>query len=195
MSRIPFREPAVCVAVGLVILLCSCSAGQAVPGAPFPPRPRDIRVADLPACDALNAGQTAALGVRDSSPDVLTRGENSCAFTGDKGEGWTIRMDPGISARIYVPGEPGYGGEEAGIRDSRVVTVAGYGAVELEYGPAEYTYNCSLVVDAAPDTSFLVTYSDSSPDSRLPSADSRPQRCAQAARAAEMVIATARARG
>lgn len=106
-----------------------------------------------------------------------------------------MRIDPGVPATSYVPGNPLYFGEEIGIRDPRVVTVAGYGAVELQYGPAEYTSNCSVVVDAAPDASFLITYSDSSPEARSSTADSRPQRCAQAARAAEMVIATARARG
>ncbi|MDN5919906.1 MAG: hypothetical protein L0I76_33220 [Pseudonocardia sp.] len=99
-----------------------------------------------------------------------------------------------MPATTYVPGDALYRGDEIGIRDPRVVTVAGYGAVELEYGPVGLTSNCSVAVDAGPEISFLVTYSDSSQESSASTVDSRPERCAQASRAAAMVIATAGAR-
>lgn len=176
-------------------LSSGCSGSSSVPDEPFPPRPADLRMTGLLACDTLSDRQADELTIRDREPDILARGENSCSFGVSGARGWDVQMYPGISARSYVPDTPGYRGDEVGIRDPRVVTIAGYGAVELEYGPAEYTSNCSVVVDAAPDASFIVTYSDSSPEARSSTADSRPQRCAQASRAAEMVIATARARG
>lgn len=174
-------------------LVSGCGAPAAVVN-PFPPRPEDLRVSRLPACDAVDARSSAELGILDRTPDPIGQGANNCVLHGVGGQFWLLRMQPGIPARHYVPGDPDYLGERAKFTDQRITTVEGYGAIENAAEAPPTNYTCTIIVDADPDTSFQVTYEVNSPQARSRTVGSRAEGCDRATRVAEVVIAEARAR-
>lgn len=183
------------VAVLLVLLVgCSRIEPAAAPVDPFPPRPESLKISTLPACDAVDPRQAAEVDINDRTSDVLKRGENTCSLGAGGRQIWTVRIYPGVPARSYVPGDPNFVGDDLGLVEPRVTTVDGYGAVEVVNGMTASNYNCSVVVDAEPDASFLVSYEVTSQLARTRTVGSRAEGCARASRVASMVIATARSR-
>lgn len=183
---------------GAVLLVAAVLGGCGAPGPaqpdPFPPRPENLAVTGLRACDALGVPPPVALGILDRTPDVLNQGANNCVFKAAGGQFWVIRIQPGIQARRYVPGDRDFLGDDVGLVGQRVTTVDGFGAVENVNALPATNYTCSVVVDADPDASFTVGYEVNSQQARSRTVGSREQGCAQASRVASLVIATARAR-
>lgn len=180
----------------LLVLMLGCGRSESAPAPvdPFPPRPEGLRISTLRACDAVGPRQAAEVDIYNRTPDVLQRGENTCSLGAGGRQIWTVRIYPGVSARSYVPGDPNFVGDDLGLVGPRVTTVDGYGAVEVVNGMTASNYNCSVVVDADPDASFLVSYEVSSQLARTRTVGSRAEGCARASRVASMVIATARSR-
>lgn len=81
---LPMTGRAFCgrVVMACLVLVASagCGSGERTASAPFPARPSDLKVGDLPACTAIDSAQSAMLGIVDRSPDGGRRGENSCAL-------------------------------------------------------------------------------------------------------------------
>lgn len=173
--------------------MSGCGAAASTPN-PFPPRPADLEVTRLPACDAVDPRSSAELGILDRTPDPIGQGANNCVFRAVGGQFWLLRIQPGIPARRYVPGDPDYLGVDAGFTGQRLTTVEGYGAVENASVAPPTNYTCTIVVDADPDTSFLVTYEVNSQPARVRAVGSRAEGCARATRVAAMTVTAARAR-
>lgn len=173
---------------------CSRADAGGDPAGPFPPRPADLRVSGVPACEAVDGPGAAELGIVDRLPDPRGQGANTCVLSAPDGQTWQVRVQPGIPARQYVPGQEDFLGDSVKFVEQRLRTVDGYGAVEnLNEIPAS-NYTCSVVVDADPDTSFMVGYEFNSQQARTRTVGSREEGCDRAARVASMMIATARAR-
>ncbi|MDN5918849.1 MAG: DUF3558 domain-containing protein [Pseudonocardia sp.] len=173
-------------------LVSGCSA-PATPS-PFPPRPLDLGMTGLPACDGVDARSAAELGILDRTPDPIGQGANSCVFRAVGGQFWLLRIQPGIPARRYVPGDPDYLGGQAGFTGQRMTTVEGYGAIESAAEAPSTNYTCTIVVDTDPDASLIVTYEVNSPPARARAVGSRAEGCDRAARVAAMTVTAARAR-
>lgn len=174
--------------------LAACSGDTEPPASPFPPRPTDLKIGQLPPCQALTAGQLEQIDVAD--PLARNRsGPPECRFITSDRRAWLLRINAAVSATVYVPGSPDYVGGQAGWVEPRVTTVAGFGAVEFVNGVTASSSDCVLAVDAGPNVTLLVDYLDtSSRATQDRSVGSRAEGCAQAARVASMVIETARSR-
>ncbi|MBW0102106.1 DUF3558 family protein [Pseudonocardia sp. KRD291] len=184
---------AVPASVLAVALVSGCGAPAAA-ASPFPPRPADLEVSRLPACEAVDARSSVELGILERTPDPIGQGANNCVLHGVGGQFWLLRIQPGIPADRYVPGHPDRLGERTGFTGQRITTVEGYGAIENAAQAPPTNYTCTVVVDADPDTSFLVTYEVNSPAARSRAVGSHAEGCDRATRVAAMVIAAARAR-
>ncbi len=183
----------VVVALAPVAVLAGCAAPPQVPN-PFPPRPADLGVTALRACEAVDARDSALLGITDRTPDPFGQGANNCVLTGPDGQVWTVRIQPGIPARHRVPGDPGYLDGDLRLAGQRVTSVEGYGAVEGVGEGMAPGATCAVVVDTDPDVSLVVTYESYADPAGPPAAGSRDVACARASRVASMVVASARDR-
>ena len=179
-------------AIGLVLLLAmvtACSGPGVLPG-PFPARPSDLPVSRLSACDALSAEQRAELGVGPGERDSPDGTSDSCTWRSDISQFWGVRLQPQNPIAQYDPRDPLYGGRSEGYRNPRVTAIDGYGAVEFRYSLTGDRPSCNLAIDAAPNATVVVDYTDNvARDPRRPTTTIE-QRCAIVARAASMVIAT-----
>lgn len=176
----------------LALVLSGCGASPGTPS-PFPPRPADLGVTALRACDAVGTRESGPLGIVDRTADPFGQGANNCVLTGPDGQVWTVRIQPGIVARQRVPGDPGFIDRDLELVGQRLTTVEGYGAVEGVGVGAAPGANCAVVVDTDPNASLLVTY-ESYAHPAGPAGGSREAACARASRVASMVIASARER-
>lgn len=185
------------LSAGLVVAmvgLAACSSDTEPPASAFPPRPTDLRIAQLPPCEALTASQLAQIDVAEPRPRNRS-GPPECRFITSDRRAWLLRINAAVPATVYVPGRPEYAGGQAGWVDPRMTTVAGFGAVEFVNGITASSSDCSLAIDAGPNLTLLVDYLDtSSRGTQDRSVGSRAEGCAQASRVAAMVIETARAR-
>lgn len=187
------------VAVALMVLIiaitgCADQEPRVVAG-PFPPRPADLRVADLDPCATLNTEQRRALDVSGPGIGAERTGVPTCTFRASGQRSWTVAAMAGVPATAFSPGTVDNQGAQLGYRDPRVTLVTGFGAVEFTYGVRASNYDCVLAIDAGPGSSVLVEYRDTSEEATLDrSVGSCAEGCAQAGRAASMVVETARAR-
>ncbi|MBW0101388.1 DUF3558 family protein [Pseudonocardia sp. KRD291] len=183
-----------------MLLLSSCGDLQGRgDGAPsergFPPRPSDLAIANVDPCESLDDKQIAELDVTAPRPNASTPGAPACDFLAADLRFWGIRVTSGVPANAYLPGDPGYQGDQLGYVGPRMTTVDGFGAVEFVNGVTASSSDCVLAVDAAPNVTLLIDYLDTSSRATLDrSVGSRAEGCAQASRVAAMVIETARAR-
>ncbi|WP_130292086.1 DUF3558 family protein [Pseudonocardia sediminis] len=175
-----------------VLALAGCGSAPEVPS-PFPPRPADLRVTGLRACDSVDADDSALLGIVDTTPDPFGQGANNCVLSGPDGQVWTVRIQPGIPARNRVPGDPAYVEGDLKLVGHRVTSVDGYGAVEGVAEESPPGASCALVVDTDPDASFVLTY-ESYARPAGPPGGSREAGCARASQVASMVVVSAQER-
>lgn len=183
-------------AIGLVLLLAMVTAcsGSDVRSGPFPARPGDLPVGRIAACDALNAEQRAELGVGQGEPDAPEATSDSCTWRSDISQFWSVRLQPQNPIAQYDPADPLFGEGTDGYQEPRITTIDGYGAVEFRYSLTGDDPSCNLAIDAAPNATVVVDYTDNvARDPRRPTTTIE-QRCAIVARAASMVIATMSAR-
>lgn len=181
-------------AVVAAILCVAACGGTGQAAGPFPPRPADLRIAQSPPCQALSTGQLAQLDVAAPLPRNSS-GLPECRFITSDRRAWVLRVNAGVPATTYVPGDPNFQGNQLGYVEPRLTTVAGFGAVEFVNSITASNSDCVLAVDGGPDVTLLVNYLDTSSRGTLDrSVGSRAEGCAQASRMASMVIETARAR-
>lgn len=186
-------RPRLIIAGLLTVLLSSVAcAPTGSGGGPFPPRPGDLRVSGLAACDVVDQTQRRGLGVFSANLDPARA--NTCIFLADKGDNYYAQVYPQTSAASLVPGAPNYQGAALRFVDPRVVTVDGYGAVQATQTFNYSDYNCLLGIDVGPDASIIVGYEKTSAQARSRTVGSREEGCARASRFASMVLATVRAR-
>lgn len=181
------------------LVLAACGGGSRGEGADsqvdFPPRPSDLALGEVDPCRALDDRQTAELDVAAPQPNTSRPGAPGCDFLASDLRFWGVRVTPGVPASAYVPGDPGYQGDQLGYVGPRVITVAGFGAVEFVNGVTASSSDCVLAIDAGPDVTLLIDYLDTSSRATVDrSVGSRAEGCAQASRVASMVIETARTR-
>lgn len=181
------------VLVGAVTAGCSGAATGDAPAEPFPPRPADIRVDQVPACDVLSDEQRAQLGAgRGSGENGVT--SDTCLWTSEDNRFWSVRIQPQNPIAQFDPRDPLYIGNEYGHRDPQITSVAGYGAVRFGYGLGIDPF-CNLALDVAPNASVVVDFGNNiSRDPRFPAPLSFEKRCSEATRLASMVLSNLRSR-
>lgn len=107
---------------------------------------------------------------------------------------WDVRIQPQNPIAQFDPRDPLYIGNEYGHRDPQITSVDGYGAVRFGYGLGTEPF-CDVALDVGPNASVVVGFGNNiTRDSRFPAPLSFEQRCAEATRAASMVLITLRSR-
>jgi len=174
--------------LGLLLAGCGLAAEPTPSQAPvatapngqsLPARPREIRLDGLDPCRLLTAEQQRRLN--PDQPPTANYGDRgpSCqwgrGFTEPR-EGYLVRLRTNLGADQALAGPPGV----------RVVSVAGFGAVETFGQPADPDRTCILAIDVADGQSVDVLYDYTG--KALPI--NRALACQRAATAADLVMQT-----
>ncbi|RZT88220.1 hypothetical protein EV383_5158 [Pseudonocardia sediminis] len=103
-------------------------------------------------------------------------------------------MQPQNPIGQFDPQDPLFVGQSEGYQDPQIITVDGYGAVQFRYSLTGDDPSCNLAVDAAPNATVVLTYSDNVTKAPGLPTTGIEQRCEKAAQLASMVITTMRSR-
>ncbi len=168
--------------LGAVLVTAGCAA--APPPSPFPPRPKNLDLANVDLCATLTAAQKQQRGIDRDRASIATttdgRQAPTCSWTDDEsGTSYAVQVFQGSAAEmLQTPG-------------SRVSEISGFGTVR---GPNDNpdrrpgaVASCQIPVDASDSQSLRVQYDTERGDAGNPAEQAAA--CGEATRLAEDVLA------
>ncbi|SER36236.1 DUF3558 domain-containing protein [Lentzea albida] len=158
----------------------SSTSGTSGSAKELPKRPAELTLNGVDACKLLTAAQMASVKVTEAVPEQIEVNDfgkaPGCFYENGLKYAYTVVLVTTKGVPFWLSG--------SGNVDAKVVTVAGYGAAQLNFTGTN-SVDCSVTVDVAEGQQLHMSY-----DPGTEKGDSQDQMCDKAGKAAELAVET-----